>query len=230
MVELDSIISGSTSLLNVTIGLISGIVCIAIGKKRSAKLLYWAGGFLICMGTFYSGPGTSFVMLLLTDNNISPEMYIRLSYTLAPVGCALGMYVGWSFIYKKLRVFMTVIYLLTAPFFWYGLYWITNSSIEYVLPPADVLLDVSFAGWMSTLTAAYIGSFGLVLLVGYSWLAAKSSGIIKKRAMIQIFAVIFFVTAGAVDSLLPFSNYVAIVRVLMSVSYILFLLGYTITK
>ena len=238
VLELVDLISGISASAILLTGYVTGFLTIAKGAKQKASLMVWSGLFLVLMGQFYLGTVVSFIKLLLTGTNIAmPYLAARLAYTMAPVSITIAMYVGFSMIRPEWRRTMVAIYAASAVFYWIGLYvpiYAPMTMEEIILPGApgmaDSLIDISLQSWVLILTALYLLSMLVFNTSGLLNLARKSSGIIKKKSIIQSIGYFIFVIIGAIDSLVPLGQWIFIPRIVMVIGYVLLYIGYTIQK
>jgi hypothetical protein len=240
VVELDliSLISGLSASVILLTGYITGIITIVKGAKQKASLMVWSGLFLVLMGQFYLGTVVSFVKLLLTGTNLEmPFLAARLAYTGAPIAITIAMFVGFSMIRPEWRRAMVAIYAASAVFYWLGLYvpiyapmTMKETFTVGTLGAPDTLVDISLHSWVLILTALYLVSMLVFNTSGLLNLARKSSGVIKKKAIIQAIGYFIFVIIGAVDSLVQLDEWIFIPRIVMVIGYILLSVGYTIQK
>jgi len=237
MILQDYIAGASASLILLT-GYITGILTIIKGAKQKASLMIWSGLFLVLMGQFYLGTVVSFVKLLVTGSNLNISLLgAKLAYTGAPISITIGMYIGFSMVKPKWRYNMTLFYGASAIFYWLGMYIprYENINLAEVLPLRTLeegigLVDISLQGWVLILTALYLVSLLAFNTSGLLILAKNSSGVIKKKAIIQSIGYFIFVAIGAIDSLLELAEWIFIPRIIMVIGYILLYFGYTIQK
>lgn len=229
MASLNALISGFSACIILITGWSAGIGCIIRSKQDKTPLLLWAGFFLACMGTFYLGTVASWFFLILKGSNLPEVLVGRMCYTVTPVGISMAMYVGFSIIRPKLAKFMALIYIITAPIFWYGLYMEPALTISSSIPDevGGGLIDINLLSYVKTLVTVYLLSFGLILITGFSWLAKKSTGVIRKKAIFHCIGYLLFVGCGAIDSMVPFSSWIVIVRIVMAAAYIFLYFGFT---
>jgi hypothetical protein len=234
-----SLVSGISASAILFTGYLTGILTIAKGAKRKAPLMVWSGLFLMLMGQFYLGTVVSFIKILLTGTNlVTPYLAARLAYAMAPVAITIAMHVGFSMIKPKWRKPVVAIFAASAVWYWIGLFVyprpdLTNNpwfiTIEQIpFTGGTELVDISLQSWVLILTALYLVSLLVFNTSGLLILAKNSSGIIKKKAIIQAIGYFIFVIIGAVDSLVPLGHWIFIPRIIMVIGYILLYVGYTI--
>ncbi len=236
--QLVDLISGASASAILLTGYITGLVTIIKGAKQKASLMVWSGLFLVLMGQFYLGTVVSFIKLLLTGTNLTtPYLAARLAYTGAPIAITIAMYVGFSMIRPEWRYNMTVFYAASSIFYWLGLYvprysaWTMEEVIvPYGLGMGESLVDISLGSWVLILTALYLVSMLVFNTSGLLVLAKRSSGVIKKKAVIQSIGYFIFVIIGAIDSLVPLGLWIFIPRIIMVLGYIMLAIGFGLQK
>jgi len=229
MTSINALISGFSAFIIILTGWSAGLGCILRSKRDKTPLLLWAGVFLICMGTFYLGTVASWFFLIITGSNLPEVLVGQMCYTVTPVGISVAMYVGFTMIRPKYAKLMALIYIITAPVFWYGLYFEPVVTISSSIPDevGGGLIDINLLSYVKTLITVYLISFGLILISGFAWLAGKSTGVIRKKAIYHCIGYALFVGCGAIDSMVPFSSWIVIVRIVMAIAYIFLYKGFT---
>lgn len=234
MLDTISLISGISASAILFTGYATGILTIIKGAKQKASLMVWSGLFLMLMGQFYLGTVVSFVKLLLTGTNlVTPYLAARLAYAMAPVAITIAMYVGFSMVRPEWRKTVVAIFAASAVWYWIGLFVprFQEITIEQIPFTGGVeLVDISLQSWVLILTALYLVSLLAFNTSGLLILASKSSGVIKKKSIIQAIGYFIFVIIGAMDSLVPLGQWIFIPRIVMVIGYILLYFGYTIKK
>ena len=166
MASIDAIITGSSALLILITAYSTAIFSFIRAKKIKNPFLNWVGIFLICMGSFYLGTVTSFIILLITGQNLDTYTTGYLCYSVAPVGTAIAMYIGFKLISSKpkVAVLITTIYALSGLAFWYYLYVDHETTILSNVVEANAdgnLIDLQLAGMVNTLITIYLHYFFL---------------------------------------------------------------------
>jgi hypothetical protein len=234
MLDTISLVSGISASAILFTGYLTGILTLIKGAKQKASLMVWSGLFLLLMGQFYLGTVVSFVKLLLTGTNlVTPYLAARLAYAMAPVSITIAMYVGFSMIKPEWRKTMVAIFAASAVWYWIGLFVPRFETITIEQIPftgGTQLVDISLQSWVLILTARYLLSLLIFNTSGLLVLAKKSSGIIRKKSIIQSIGYLIFVLMGAIDSLVPLGQWIFIPRIVMVTGYILLYVGYTIKK
>jgi len=237
MILADYVAGISASVILLT-GYVTGILTIIKGARLKASLMVWSGLFLVLMGQFYLGTVMSFIRLLIMGSNLYPDfpyLSARLAYTGSPIAATIAMYIGFSMIKPEWRYNMTVFYGASSIFYWLGMYIprYADINLDEMLPLRDIgigLVDISLQGWVLILTALYLVSMLAFNTSGLLILARKSSGVIKKKAIVQSIGYFIFVIIGAVDSLFELAEWIFIPRIIMVIGYILLAYGYQVTK
>ncbi len=236
MILQDYIAGASASLILLT-GYITGFIVIGKGAKQKASLMVWSGVFLVLMGQFYLGTVVNFVKLIITGTNLQIQYLSgRLAYTGAPISIIVGMFVGFSMIKPKWKHGIVVIYSITAIGYWIGLYLFPQLTLTEFVPDrgyaffTDGLMDISLESWVLILTAFYLVSLLAFNTSGLLIFARKSSGVIRKKLILQSIGYLIFVVIGAVDSLFELAEWIFLPRIVMAAGYIILAVGYTMTK
>jgi hypothetical protein len=230
MASVTTFIVGFSAIGILLSGYTTAFGCFRRYKKDNAKLLLWAAIFLACMGSFYLGTSLSFISLLITDTNLPASIVGQLCYTWAPIGVGISMYIGFTLYKPRLAKVSAWIYILSGLIYWYGLYFMSNEMIGYEIPEGGLgLIDIMLQGFVRILTTVYLLTFGLIQIIGFSWLWKNSTGLIRKKARYQVIGTALFVLCGALDSMGDFPNAIniLIVRLFMMGAYLFFYLGFT---
>ncbi|MEX2682171.1 MAG: hypothetical protein Q6373_011255 [Candidatus Sigynarchaeota archaeon] len=220
--SIEAIANGVSATAIIITGYVIGIQLLLETRRTKSKLLGWQSLFAFSLGSFYLGTSVSFWMLVFVDHNIQPlELGAILCYTVAPVGIATVMYIGFSMIKPRLARPVSIIYALTAIPFWINLWFdIPSLSKEVVLTGPAELIDIELLSWANILTALYILSMILVLGTGFLILAKQTTGQIRKRAVYYAIGIIMFSIGGIIDSRLPLGIWMVVVRLFMVLAYL----------
>jgi len=230
LITSNGLFSGISASIILITGYLAALGCLLRGKKQNSKLLKFAALFLICGGSFYLGTVCSFANLLLKGTNLSEPIVGQLCYSWAPIGICSSMYVGLTMMKQKLVKPICIFFALTAPIYWIGLWFFPSLTISSDVIEANLagnLIDIQLIGYINTMTAAYLLSFGFILIPGFFWFAKKTTGVVKKKALSHAIGYILFVACGAMDSLIEFSTFIIIVRLFMVAGYICMYYGFT---
>lgn len=232
MVPPIALVSGISACMLIATGWIAGWMCIIRYLKEGAQLLLMAGILLILVGSFYLGTVVSFILLITTGSNIDPGyLGAQLCYSHAPIASALSLYLGFSIINKeKLAKIMPIIYMCTAPIFWWGLLFNPESTITADIPleGGEVsLVDFKLGSYVMILVMLYLLSFLIFTAGAFYWMASKSSGKLRRKFYELAIGFTGFVAFGAIDSLVDMGIWIFVPRAFMVVSYILMYMGFT---
>jgi hypothetical protein len=223
-------VSGISACLILFTGYATALGCFRQVKKTNNNLLWYAGMFLACMGSFYLGTVSSFFSLLIMGKNLPTAIVGQLCYVWVPVGTALTMYIGFMILNPKWAKPLAFIYIISGFLFWYGLFIISDITIEATIPEEGKgLIDIQLRSIVQLMVALYMASFAIAMIGGFSWLYRKSSGTIKKKAGYHMVGYSLFVVCGILDSMAEFPNafYLMVVRLIMVVGYFFMYLGFT---
>lgn len=229
-ISVDGIIAGTSASIILITGYVTAIGCFIRSKKQKNRFLLWVGIFLACMGSFYLGTVVSFISLLITGTNLPTNIVGQLCYSWAPIGITVAMYVGLTMINKKFAKPVAIIYALTAILYWWGLWFAPNLNIASDVAKANTagdVIDIQLIWVVNYVTAVYLVSLGLTMISGFLYLAIKSAGLIRKKAIYQTIGFTLFVICGALDALIEFSALIVFVRIFMVIAYIFLYLGFT---
>lgn len=230
MVSTEAIITGSSALLIVITAYSTAIFSFIRAKKIKNPFLNWVGGFLLAMGSFYLGPSSSFISLLITGQNLDTYTTGYLSYSVTPIGVAIAMYVGFKLISSKPKVAVVVatIFALSGLVFWYYLFVEHEASITSTIAGPGELIDLQLVGLVNTLITVYLASFAVILIPGYIWLAKISAGSMRKNSILLVIGYTLFIVCGYIDTRVAATVFVImIVRIVMAIAYIFLFLGFT---
>ncbi|MFX1339964.1 MAG: hypothetical protein ACFFDK_15235 [Promethearchaeota archaeon] len=112
MVELTSleILNGSMSLIMVIIDIIVGSMLISKYFNYKSRPLLFMGISLILLTEVWFTHGLALILILITGNGLSPEMFFICAYTLVPWATLAWMVVITDLIYKKKQKLILLIY------------------------------------------------------------------------------------------------------------------------
>jgi hypothetical protein len=219
--------NGISGVINVLLGISTGFYFLFKYAKTKKGLLPLVGLLMICLGSFYLGPTTSFIYLLF-GSNIPGTTYAYLSYSSTPMAMILAMILGFN-IFKNEWRFQTL--WGTVPIaiaYWIFFYAFPDISFLSTENPGE-LVDISFIGVLLVLNAIYIlGAVG-VLGGGFLVLSYRIRGTPEfKKAIALGIGWVFFGVSGALDALLSeqIPIMIAPARALMLAAYILIFLGF----
>lgn len=209
---------------------IFGIICIVKGMKNNAKLLTYAGLTSFCIGSFWLGPFTDFLMVFLFDNShISPDLlYGLLSYTLVGPGVVIAAILGGALIAPNYKKLLVIIMVISGGLFEFLLYGFTVQTFEpFATPIYGELLDASFnQQFFSFFFIAFFLVYMLIFMAtGFVIKAKQSSGELRRKFIYLSIAFYIFVITGLIDALFVPTIWVGFFRIAMTTFAIWLYLG-----
>ncbi len=218
-----------------------GIISMINGKKRDAKLLFYAGFMMLFVGLLYLGPVTDFISILLFQQNIDNSfgLYGLLSYVWVGPAIIVGMSIGAEMITPEKSKEIVLSFAVLGVIFELFLILDTMASFTFIdpnTPPVDPnviwiagkdIIDSSFV----SMSPAYLFILGFLVCIlifngiGFLIKGLKSTGIVKKKILLLSAGFIIFVIAGAMDALISPGITLAFVRMGMMVSTVCLYLG-----
>ncbi len=227
--DLLGLVDGISALAIIVSSVTFGIVCIVKGARSNAKLLTYAGFMALCIGSFWLGPTTEFLMWVLLETHITPpEIYGLLSYTMIGPGVLLVAIIGGELIAPSKKKTLIVIMTIAGIAFEIFLWGFTLESFKpFETPEYGRLLDASFNTRFFTffLIAFFLVYILIFIATGFAIKAKKSIGILRKKFAYLAIAFYIFVVVGVVDALIGSGLMVGIVRVFMCSFSVLMYLG-----
>jgi len=232
------------------ITLINGISIMAIGIVAAVigvwfllryflekkKLLPFVSILGFCWVAQYLGPLTTFWSLVFTGQNIAPELYLQLSFTISPVAITNSIWLGFSIFAPKWRKLATIIFSASAVPYYIALYGMTSimykpNAPNVYLDANGLPLDTSLQSLLLWINIAYILTAMFILGVGFFLLRKKVTGSEKQRALFMGFAYMLFGIAAILETIETYGEavlYVLIVaRILMAAYLVLVYLGFS---
>ncbi len=224
-------LEGLTASSVITVGIILGLISIIKGRKLKAKLLTVLGLAIFFIGFLYLGPATDFLTVIITESNITSDIwgygfYGILSYLWIAPALVLAMYIGGELLIPKKKWIIVIIYLVLGIIFEYFLFFQTDNTFDIDLVPGEII-DSSFVTLYPTflLMAFFILSILIFHGIGFLTKAIKSTGVLRKKFLLLGIGFIIFSVAGAGDALVNPGIGLVIVRLAMISSIILMYLG-----
>ncbi len=221
--SIDAIANGLSATMILVTGVIITIRLLLAIRHSESKLLPWQAIFALVLGSFYTGTVVSFWLLIFTNNNIEPRSLAAiLCYSLAPIGVAAAMYIGFSMIKPSFAKPMAWIFGLTAIPFWANLWfnWPEPGSSFVLERPAVDLIDINLLSLSKYFTLIYILALIAILGVGFMILAKRSTGEIRSRSINYSIGLVLFGVCGAIDSEISLGLWMVLIRILMVVAYL----------
>ncbi|WP_457558563.1 hypothetical protein [Candidatus Harpocratesius sp.] len=224
-------LNGITAWIMVIIAFTYYIIFLVKYFQKKKSLLPYVSLAALCLGTFYLGPGITFLKLIFSGTNLDPTLYFMMSYTLSPVGTLIIVYLGFSIFQPKYKKQASYFYLALLAVYWIFMFIWPENAFETVA--GEEMLDINLTGVIRIFTAFNILTVLLVVSTGFIRLAIKMK---KKGApkgdVTQLFMVGFgwllFVVGGIIDAIIPASLFYIIVigRIIMAISYFMIFEGF----
>ncbi|MFX0071760.1 MAG: hypothetical protein ACFFAO_11785 [Candidatus Hermodarchaeota archaeon] len=233
MLSLVGWLDGLTALAIVSIGIITGIICIYQSLKLEAKLLGITGMATICAGCSWLGPAMDFLIILITGDNIEPYwLYGLLSYMWTGPVVIFGLYIGSELIAPKQKKIIVSIYAILAVIFEILLfYYILTSPATLITFPPDphgtALLNTSIS---ITSPVFFFMIFFLasgLIFNGFGFLSKslQSSGELKKKFLFLSLGWILYIAGGLLDAVFDPGIAIFFIRIGTMTSIVLMYLG-----
>ncbi|MCF2139605.1 MAG: hypothetical protein K9W44_06085 [Candidatus Lokiarchaeota archaeon] len=229
--SLQTYLNGITAWIIVIIGFTYYVVFLVKYFQRKKPLLPYVSLAALCLGTFYLGPGITFLKLVFTGTNLDPTLYFMISYTLNPVGTLIVVYLGFSIFQPKYKNQASYFYLILLAVYWVFMFVWPENAFETIA--GEEMLDTNLAGVIRIITAFNILTVLLVVSTGFIRLAIKMK---KKGApkgdVTQLFMIGFgwllFVIGAITDAIIPASLFYFIIagRIVMAIGYFMIFEGF----
>ena len=208
MTQLNTLLNGGSALAAVVFAFITCIIT-AVWYKRTKNKTFISVFFLALACVFgLMGYTLSFLSVLFFGENILYlDFYVRLcSYSTLPVGSIAIMNVGWDMFIpsKKYKKALLIAMISIFVFYYIVLYWDIYAVTEVSNTGGSELID----DWLVPMTIPYFVFLGGTTftsgMLGISFLNffRKTSGDIRKRAIILVVASVLLGTAILMDTVL----------------------------
>ena len=208
MTQLNTLLNGGSAFAAVVFAFISFIIT-AVWYKRTKNKTFISGFFLALACAFgWMGITLSFLSVLFFGENILYlDIYVRFfSYSTLPVGAIAIMNVGWDMFVpsKKYKKTVLITMVIISIFYYVVLY----TTIDSVTETPDVAVGEIYDDWLVPMTIPYFIFLGMttftsaVLGISFFQFFKKTSGDIRKRAIILVLAAVFLGTAVLMDTVL----------------------------
>lgn len=142
MVELTTleILSGSLSIVQVSINLILGAILISKYFEHEKRPLLFMGISLILLSEVWFTHGLAFILIVTTGKGLSPELFFLVAYTLVPWATLSWMVVITELLYKNKQKLILAIYAIFGVvynFVFFYLLFTNITLIGYLDSPID---------------------------------------------------------------------------------------------
>ncbi|TFF92197.1 MAG: hypothetical protein EU543_05745 [Promethearchaeota archaeon] len=226
MVNLIGHLDGITASIIILTSLIFGLLSFINARKMGAKLLYYAGAMMIFIGLFWLGPFVEYMIALLLDSHIQPEIYYGwLSYTWVAPAIIIAMYLGSELLAPNKKKIIVGVFGFLGIIFAVLMYVFPSAATEPLLGtfefdplgPGD-LLNSSFN--LTSPTFWFVAIFLITVLIfegiGFAIKAKQATGELRKKFTYLSIAFFVFVICGALDSILDPGIAIGFVRLVMA--------------
>ena len=236
MTQLNTLLNGGSALVAVIFAFFSVILTL-IWYKRTKNQTFITGIFMtLAIGFGWMGITISFLSILLTGSNLPYYyLYIRFfSYSTLPIGCVAIMSVGWDMFMpsKKYKKTMLIIMIIISVFYYIVLYWDIYAVTEVSNTGGSELID----DWLIPMTIPYFIFLGMtgvtsgMLGILFFNFFKKTSGEIRKRAILVVFGAVFLGSAVLMDTVIfmgdMWKDFLFIPRIQVTIGGICILLGF----
>lgn len=218
MVSTLGLLNGLTSCGIIFFGTFFGFLCTYKAKKYRIKLLAIAGLICIAIGSFWLGPATDLFSIVITGENLKPDIYSLLSYTWIPLGIIPSAYLGGELIFPKKKWFIVGFYVVLAIIFELYLWLDIKNVFFYTLNnPGEDLIDATFNRRHPCYFIVVIFLISVLLLQGIGFIikAIQSTGVLRKKFVYLSMGFSTFVICAMFDSLFAPGPALFIVRLFM---------------
>ena len=236
MTQLNTIINGGSALVAIIFAFICTIITV-VWYKKTKNNVFITGFFLtLAIGFGWMGISLSFISVMLTGSNIpNLELYVRIfSYSTLPVGTTAIMNVGWDMFMpsKKYKKTVLIGMVIISIFYYIILYATIDACTEIPLVPAGELLD----DWLVPMTIPYFMFLGLTgfvsvfLGIAFFRFFIKTSGDIRKRAILVVLTALFLGSGVLMDTVIfvgeMWKDFLFIPRIQVILSLVFILIGF----
>jgi hypothetical protein len=207
MTQLNTLLNGGSALAAVVFAFICLIITIVWYIKTKNKTFISGILLTLAVGFGWMGITLSFLSVVLFNENIPYlYMYVRLfSYSTAPVGTIATLNVGWDlFLSSKYKKLVLIAMIIISVFYYIILY----MNIDTVTEIPAVAIGEIYDDWLVPLTMPYFMFLGMtgfvstVLAISFFKFFKKTSGDIRKRAILIVLAAIFLGSAVLMDTVI----------------------------
>jgi len=232
-------INGITAIIDLTFGIILGIVIIYQSKKYKAKLLFYAGIMLFSCWLIYLGTIIDFFTILLTGHNLDNTTGIAgiLFWIWFPPAMIFGIYVILNLLLsdkkilklEKISLIQIIISILICASIIVELFVILDpfSSFTFSYPstPGEDLIDVNLIGipFVILIITAIILLPSFV--IGLNYKGSQLPGVLKKKYLILSFALSFYIPSLTIEAIFNPGIFLIAIRFFMFCCALCWFLG-----
>ena len=208
MTQLNTLLNGGSALAAVVFAFITFIITVVWYKRTKNKTFISTFFLALACVCGLMGYTLSFLSVLFFGENILYlDLYVRFfSYSSLPVGAIAIMNVGWDMFVpsKKYKKTLLIIMMIVSIFYYVVLYTTFDSVTEV---PAVAVGEI-YDDWLVPMTIPWFIFLGMVsfssgvLGISFFQFFRKTSGDIRKRAIILVLASVLLGTAILMDTVL----------------------------
>lgn len=230
-VTISGILNGTSALGVLIINAVIGLYILIRAYQLKAKLLKYAGAMIILIGLLWGGPAVDFLMILLTETNISPNwIYPIISYIWVAPAIILAISIGAELLAPKKKKIILIIVLIIGIVFEVGLlvFPFDGLSFAYTLNnPGSDIIDTSLNYGFFTFYALALILIFVLVFNGFGSLkkAIALTGILRKKFTYLALAFIIFPVAAVFDTLISTPILLPFVRITVIITGILLYLA-----
>jgi len=224
-------IDGLTATGVVLFGLIFGSFFIFKSKKSEINILTFLGLATFFAGLMYLGVFLDFLIVLITQNNITNIYGIvaLLSYIWLAPAIIISIYIGTRLLNFEKKWYLLTIFVVLGIIFDCIIFLDPFSAFNFDPPtiPGDTLIDynVNTFSVAGILMAIFLLSVTMILGVGFLIKSIRSSGVLRTKLFLISMGSISFCIFGLIEGLTAPDIYVIIVRIGYLVSFWLLYFG-----
>jgi len=225
MVNIIGQLDGITASIIILSSVIFGALSFYNARKMGAKLLYYAGAMMIFIGLFWLGPFVEYMLALLIENHLEPQIYGWLSYTWVAPAVIIALYLGAELLAPDKKKIIVGIYGVLGVIFAVFMYLYPLAEDDPVLGTFTYdpiveggLLNTSFNTSSPTfwLVALFLITVLIFQGIGFALKAKQATGDLRRKFAFLSIAFLVFVICGALDSVLDPGVAIGFVRLVMA--------------
>jgi hypothetical protein len=216
MLNLLGWIDGLTASGVVIFGILFGTLFIFLSRRSNAKILFYLGLANAFAGLMFLGVFLDFIVVILTDNNITNTYGIVgiLSYIWMAPAVITSIYIGTELLLPSKKWYWVIIFIILSIVFEFFIFLDPLGTFDFSYP-ANQLIDYnvntfSMAGF---LMAIFLLSIIILLGLGFIIKSLKSSGVIRKKFFLIGMGAISFCIFGLIEGLFAPGIFVILVRI-----------------
>ena len=208
-----------------------GLFCIYKSRKSNAKLLFYMGLLILCLGLTFLGNICDFLTIIFTGNNIDNSYGLVgiLGWMWGIPAILIGMYIAAELLIPEKKWHIVGIYGVLGIIFELFLFLDTMGSFIFINPakPGEDLIDeIAVVSSPVGIIAAIIFLSAFIFL-GFGFLikSIQSTEVIRKKFLFLSLGFIIWISCGAIESFIGPIITIFIVRIVMISSFWFMYLG-----